>query len=99
VLRFQVTGDRMAINIKPVVSVPLAACCTVLSVFGVVILLAFGSFYSRHVEALTGSTKDARDPDAVARTCYAAAVVYAIFIAFCGLQLMVHQRYPRGVQL
>ena len=51
------------------------------------IYLAFGSFYSRHVEALTGSTKDARDPDAVARTCYAAAVVYAIFVAFCGLQV------------
>lgn len=90
---------------------------------------AFGAFYSRHVEALVGSTHDVRDPDAVARTCYAAAVIYAVFVAFCGLQvslgsplpdlpvhretdahgptkadwimpqMMVHSRYPRGIQL
>ncbi|ORY34650.1 hypothetical protein BCR39DRAFT_513830 [Naematelia encephala] len=89
----------MVLNIRPVVSAPLAACCTVLSIFGVVILLAFGSFYSRHVETLTGANTDAKDPDAVARTCYAAAIVYAAFMVFCGLQMMVHNRYPRGVQL
>ncbi|KAL7425203.1 hypothetical protein Q5752_000891 [Cryptotrichosporon argae] len=89
----------MVLNIRPLVSAPLAGCCTVLSVFGVIILVAFGSFYSRRVEALTGSTKDTDYPDAVAKTCYAAAVVYAGFVAFCGLQLAVHNRYPRGVQL
>ena len=48
---------------------------------------AFGSFYSRHVEALTGSKNDAKDPDRVAKVCYAAAILYAAFIAFCGLQV------------
>ncbi|RSH93206.1 hypothetical protein EHS25_007559 [Saitozyma podzolica] len=85
--------------IRPVVSAPLAGCCTILSIFGVVILVAFGAFYSRHVEALAGSIHDAKDPDAVARVCFYAAIVYAAFVAFCGCQMMVHQRYPRGVQL
>jgi ribonuclease kappa len=44
-------------------------------------------FYQSHVEALTGSTKDAKDPDAVARACYFAAVVYTAFIVFCGSQV------------
>ena len=29
--------------------------------------VAFGSFYSRHVEALTGTVNDAKDPDKVAK--------------------------------
>ena len=48
---------------------------------------AFGSFYARHVEALTGSVNDADDPDKVSKACYAAAIIYAAFIAFCGLQV------------
>ena len=48
---------------------------------------AFGSFYARHVEALAGSVNDAPDPDKVARACYGAAVLYAIFVGFCGLQV------------
>jgi hypothetical protein len=94
---------------------------------------AFGAFYARHVEALAGSINDAADPDKVARACYGAAVLYAIFVGFCGLQvsraegqasftriaartalpfsglaagedlaymqMVVHQRFPRGVQL
>lgn len=51
---------------------------------------AFGSFYSRHVEALTGSTEDAKDPNAVARVCYVAAIVYGAFVAFCGLQVSLN---------
>lgn len=50
-------------------------------------LPAFGIFYGRHVEALVGSTEDAKDPDAVSRACYAAAIIYAAFIGFCGLQV------------
>ena len=49
--------------------------------------VVFGSLYSRHVEALTGSVNDAADPDKVARACYGAAVVYAAFTVFCGLQV------------
>lgn len=48
---------------------------------------AFGLFYGNHVEALTGTNEDPADPDAVSRACYFAAVIYAAFIAFCGLQV------------
>ncbi|WVQ84510.1 hypothetical protein IAT38_006664 [Cryptococcus sp. DSM 104549] len=89
----------MPITVRPVVSAGLAGCCTIFSVFGIVILLALGSFFSRHVEVLTGSTSDPENPDMVATTCYAAAVIYAAFVVFCGLQMAVHRRYPRGVQL
>ena len=55
---------------------------------------AFGAFYGQHVEALTGSTKDTDDPNKVAKVCYAAAAIYAAFIAFCGMQVSV---WPRKV--
>ncbi|KAL1412537.1 hypothetical protein Q8F55_000283 [Vanrija albida] len=89
----------MVLSIRPLVSAPLAGCCTVLSVFGFIILFAFGSFYARHAAALTESKNDPDNPDFVAKVCYTAAFVYAAFVVFCGLQLTVHQRYPRGVQL
>ncbi|KAG7558234.1 hypothetical protein FFLO_02887 [Filobasidium floriforme] len=84
----------MALAMRPVVSAPLAGCCTVLSVFGV-----FGLAFSGRTEAMTGSTNDPDDPTAVAHVCYMAAAVYAAFLVFCGCQMMVHRRYPRGVQL
>ncbi|KAK8849740.1 hypothetical protein IAR55_005075 [Kwoniella newhampshirensis] len=89
----------MPVNIRPVVSAGLAGCCTIFSVIAIVILLALGSFFSRHVEVLTGSNHDPKDPNAVAATCYAAALIYGAFVVFCGLQMAVHMRYPRGVQL
>ncbi|GHJ89454.1 hypothetical protein NliqN6_5856 [Naganishia liquefaciens] len=82
-----------------VVSAPLAGCCTVLSLFGVVILTGFGLAFSYRTEAMTGSTHDPPNPSAVARVCYASAFVYLGFVVFCGCQLVTHQRYPRGVQL
>ncbi|GFZ49721.1 hypothetical protein JCM24511_07124 [Saitozyma sp. JCM 24511] len=85
--------------IRPVVSAPLAGCCTILSIFGVVILVAFGAFYSRHVEALAGSTHDAKDPDAVARVCFYAAIVYAAFVAFCGCQYALVPSAPSQINL
>jgi ribonuclease kappa len=50
-------------------------------------ITAFGLFYGAHVEALTGTNEDPKDPDAVSRACYFAAAIYAAFIAFCGLQV------------
>ncbi|GMK56608.1 hypothetical protein CspeluHIS016_0304480 [Cutaneotrichosporon spelunceum] len=89
----------MVLNIKPVVSPGMASCCTVLSFFGVIILSVFGYFFAHRAYALTSSEEDPKDPDFVAKLCYTSAVVYAVFMVFCGLQLGVHSRYPRGVQL
>lgn len=55
--------------------------------FTKMLCVALGSFFSRRVEVLTGSVNDPADPDLVASTCYAAAVIYAIFVAFCGVQV------------
>ncbi|KAL7411957.1 hypothetical protein BDY24DRAFT_394063 [Mrakia frigida] len=125
----------MAPQIKPVVSAPLAGCCIILSIFGVVILSVFGcelasshrlkpttlfqrllalhradfpSFFvcwltgcfDHNVEAVMGATKDPEDGHTVAVTCYSAAAIYVAFILFCGCQVSIHRRYPRGsVQL
>ncbi|KAK4057962.1 hypothetical protein OIO90_001181 [Microbotryomycetes sp. JL221] len=72
--------------IRPVVGTPLASCCTVLSVIGVVFLLLLGLAFSREAHVLVGSTKFDADPQQVANTCYFAAVVYAVFVVFCGMQ-------------
>ena len=40
-------------------------------------------------DALMGSTKDPVDGHAVAKTCYSAAMIYAVLIAFCGCQVRV----------
>lgn len=58
-----------------------------LTTFELIPNIAFGYFYSIHSEALTGSTEDAKDADKVAKACYAAAIIYAIFVGFCGLQV------------
>lgn len=48
----------------------------------------FGLGFSKHWEALTGSTNDAKNPSGVAATCYAAALVYVAFIVFCACQVI-----------
>ncbi|KLT45821.1 hypothetical protein CC85DRAFT_226784, partial [Cutaneotrichosporon oleaginosum] len=66
-----------------------AGCCTVLSFFGVIILSVFGYFFAHRAEGLTGSKEDPEDPDFVAKICYTSAIVYAVFVVFCGLQVSV----------
>lgn len=72
-----------------------ASCCTVVSVFGAVILAIFGYGFQHNWPALMGSTEDPKDGLAVGQTCYIAALIYIAFIAFCGCQLGVHRRYSR----
>ncbi|ELU38353.1 hypothetical protein AG1IA_07621 [Rhizoctonia solani AG-1 IA] len=43
-----------------------------------------------------GSTNDPENGQAVGSTCYAAAVIYAAMIAFCGCQIGLHKRKARG---
>ncbi|GAA6037787.1 hypothetical protein JCM8097_005034 [Rhodosporidiobolus ruineniae] len=81
---------------RQLVSNGLAGCCSILSVFGVVFLLALGWAFDLEVEVLTGSTKSPKDPHSVAKNCYIAAAVYAAFIGFCMCQIGVNNRYARG---
>ncbi|KAE8211251.1 hypothetical protein CF327_g4974 [Tilletia walkeri] len=78
-----------------IVGAGCAGCCTILSLFGVLILAVFGYGFSNNWEAFCGSTKDVEDCPAVGATCYAAALVYAGFVVFCGCQLGVARRYSR----
>ncbi|KAF8603522.1 hypothetical protein BDV93DRAFT_523292 [Ceratobasidium sp. AG-I] len=80
----------------PVVSAMSASACTVISVFGVVILTVMGYGFSNNWPALMGSVHDPKNGAAVGSTCYAAAVIYAAMIAFCGCQLGLHKRKSRG---
>ncbi|CAO1630992.1 unnamed protein product [Sympodiomycopsis kandeliae] len=82
-------------SLRPVVPVGLAGCCTVLSIFGVLILSIIGYGFSHDWEAFMGSRDDPADGQAVATTCYVAALVYAAFILFCGCQLGAARRYSR----
>ncbi|KAM0755030.1 hypothetical protein T439DRAFT_309894 [Meredithblackwellia eburnea MCA 4105] len=81
---------------RPMVGSPLAGCCTVLSIIGVILLTAFGMAFDANVEVLMGSTKSPEDGHAVAKHCYAAAIIYAAFIGFCSCQIGLNRRYSRG---
>lgn len=72
---------------------PLAAYfCIVTSAFGVVILAVLGLGFSQDWEPLMGQTSDPEDKDAVARTLFITAGVFAAFLAFCGCQVFVERR-------
>ncbi|KAI5475684.1 hypothetical protein MNV49_001059 [Pseudohyphozyma bogoriensis] len=81
---------------RPMVGSGLAGCCTVLSIMGVIFLAAIGAAFEHNVEVLTGSIKFEGDGPTVAKNCYAAAVVYACFVGFCGCQIGMNRRYARG---
>ncbi|WFD30138.1 hypothetical protein MSPP1_001155 [Malassezia sp. CBS 17886] len=80
---------------KPVVGVPLASCCTVVSAAGVVILATFGYGFTHNWPAFMGATDDPTDGVAAGLTCYLAAFVYLLFTLFCVCQMDVHRRYQR----
>ncbi|CAE6464797.1 unnamed protein product [Rhizoctonia solani] len=96
--------------LSPFFSVESASMCTVISVFGVAILtdqsrsaefgwvcnVQMGYGFSHNWPALMGSTNDPENGQAVGSTCYAAAVIYAAMIAFCGCQIGLHKRKARG---
>ncbi|CAE6464869.1 unnamed protein product [Rhizoctonia solani] len=83
-----------------------ASMCTVISVFGVAILTGallnlrnitqMGYGFSHNWPALMGSTHDPENGQTMGSTCYAAAVIYAAMIAFCGCQIGLHKRKARG---
>ncbi|PWN23666.1 hypothetical protein BCV69DRAFT_243559, partial [Microstroma glucosiphilum] len=80
---------------RPSIPVPAASCCTVLSVFGVLMLAVIGLGFANQWEAFEGSKNDPEDYMGVATACYGAALVYAAFIVFCGSQIFANRRYSR----
>ncbi|KAI9596374.1 hypothetical protein BDF19DRAFT_438895 [Syncephalis fuscata] len=80
---------------RPFVSYGNAACCSILSVIGIVFLLILGHLFDTEAEQYTESKNSPADPHGVAHACYVAAAIYAGFVVCCGGQLLLHKRIPR----
>lgn len=63
-----------------------ALCCQILSVFGIVFLVALGLLFNAEVEDLTGSVEDPVNPKEVGHACFIAAAIYAGFLLCCSCQ-------------
>ncbi|KAI9805135.1 MAG: hypothetical protein M1825_000969 [Sarcosagium campestre] len=82
---------------KPVVSALNAWTCVVVSVFAIIILSTIGGLFRSEHHVMMGSTNDPANGGAVAGTVFTAVIVYAVFLAFCGLQAFLHfQQSKRG---
>lgn len=71
--------------------------CSILSAFAVVILSSIGTLFYRGHESMVGSIHDPENGRDVARTIFGAVGVYALFLLFCGTQLLLHRRQRRLV--
>jgi len=80
---------------KPVVSALNAWSCVVVSVFAIIILSIIGGLFSAGHHSMMGTTKDPADGKAVAGSVFAAVVVYAVFLVFCGFQAYLHVRQSK----
>ncbi|CAH6722682.1 hypothetical protein CLIB1444_10S03994 [[Candida] jaroonii] len=80
---------------KPVVSTGKAYFCTILSVFGIVILSVIGYLFQVEHESMMGSINDPENGKEVAKTVFGAVLVYLIFFLFCGCQVLVIRRQDR----
>ncbi|KAK9390354.1 hypothetical protein V1515DRAFT_590067 [Lipomyces mesembrius] len=78
---------------RPVVSLGYAWCCTVLSVFGIIILCAIAGLFLSGSEAFLGSTMDPPAGQPVAANLFGGAIIYAVFLAFCGCQIAMHRTH------
>ncbi|KFH47224.1 putative protein-B-like protein [Hapsidospora chrysogenum ATCC 11550] len=80
---------------KPIIGAANAWTCTVLSIFGIIILSVIGGLYRSGHEEFGGSTSDPDDGKAVAGTVFTAVIIYAVFLVFCGCQGLLHVRENR----
>jgi len=69
-----------------------SVCCTVFSVFGAIILLAFGIMFKAGVHELTMTKESPEDPGSVGTSCLIAAGIYLLFILFCSCQTVVAKK-------
>ncbi|EJU06082.1 hypothetical protein DACRYDRAFT_112861 [Dacryopinax primogenitus] len=86
----------MSFLTQPMFSIPSAGMCTVVSLFGTIVLAVFAFMFDNNYEAVMGSKKDPEDGHAVARTLYISALVYACLVVFCGCQTGLGARRSRG---
>ncbi|KAI4180034.1 MAG: hypothetical protein LQ346_007073 [Caloplaca aetnensis] len=80
---------------KPVVSALNAWSCIVVSVFAIVILSVIGGLFKSNHHSMVGSTEDPPNGPAVAGSVFAAVIVYAVFLVFCGFQAYLHNRQSK----
>ncbi|KAK2754959.1 hypothetical protein CKAH01_05973 [Colletotrichum kahawae] len=80
---------------KPVVGAGAAWQCTVISVFGIVILGILSILFAKNHPELVGGDLDPENGGAVAGTLFVAVLVYIGFFIFCGIQGMLHIRENR----
>ncbi|ORX45415.1 hypothetical protein BCR36DRAFT_358388 [Piromyces finnis] len=69
-----------------------SVCCTVFSVFGAIILLAFGIMFKAGVHELTMTKESPANPGDVGVSCFIAAGIYLLFILFCSCQTVVAKK-------
>ncbi|KAI8068215.1 hypothetical protein BC940DRAFT_299422 [Gongronella butleri] len=81
---------------KTFVSPGNAACCSILSFFGIIFLVCLGFAFDARVEVLTEFVTDPDDPSATAKACFTAAIIYACFLGFCSCQSLVHRYNARN---
>ncbi|KAL6597597.1 hypothetical protein LY90DRAFT_461076 [Neocallimastix californiae] len=67
-------------------------CCTVFSIFGALILLAFGIMFKAGVHELTKTKESPDDPSSVGTSCLIAAGIYLLFILFCSCQTITAKK-------
>ncbi|KAH8913913.1 hypothetical protein BT69DRAFT_1358657 [Atractiella rhizophila] len=78
----------MAIQIKPLVPGGLASCYSIFSIFGILFFVFIGLAFDNGADVLLDSEESPPDGHAVAKTCYGAAVVYAVLMGFCACQYL-----------
>ncbi|KAL6926620.1 hypothetical protein ACO0SA_004644 [Hanseniaspora valbyensis] len=80
---------------KPVVGQGKAWFCTVVSIFGCIILSVLGHLYnSGHEEFVGHSVNDPTFEQGVliAKTIFTTALVYLCLVLFCGSQIYLHNK-------
>lgn len=80
---------------KAVVSSGKAYFCTIISIFGIIILSVLGYLFNIGHESMVGSINDPENGKEVAKTIFGAVIVYLVFFVFCGCQVLVIQRQNR----
>ncbi|KAJ1925312.1 hypothetical protein IWQ60_004646 [Tieghemiomyces parasiticus] len=72
---------------KPIVGPGCSTCCSVLSAIGIIFLIIVGAMFGNRAPQFAEAYDYPDNYDAIASSCYAAAGIYAGFLAFCCCQV------------